>query len=201
MVYAWGAVAAVAMWLVGAAAPATAAPPPHSNAPAATVVVDQIGGDTVTVAYSVNRAAHQVSQSSCALDGTAIACGAQTSTAKKLTSYSLNLTGLDEGVHVLTVMFALAGGETVAASAEFTIVLPTLAEVCADTLGGAVIEDWQGWRWACVADPFTGTVPADEANQFMADASHAMLSYCDGFFVAPIYTVDTHLLTAAVVCE
>lgn len=123
-VRAWGAVAALTIGLVGVAGPASAAPPASNSAPVATITAVAPVGDTVTVTYTINRAAKQISQPVCTLDmfTTTVDCGDQTgSSTKKLTTYSTTLTGLADDSYMFEVRFTLTDGGTATTSAEFTI--------------------------------------------------------------------------------
>jgi len=151
-VWAWGAVAALTIGLVGIAGPASAAPPAANSAPVATATAATPVDDTVTVSYSINRAAKQIAQPvSCTLDTFAVDCGAQISTSKKLTTYSLNLTGLADGFHTFAVTFTLTDGGTATASTEFTITPPASAyaqwETACSGLNGFSAAG--GSTWSC----------------------------------------------------
>jgi hypothetical protein len=138
--------------------------------------------DSVAVTYSVNRAEKQVSSPvSCTLDGGPTACGAVTGSAKKLTSYALNLTNLADGEHAFAVTFTLTDGGSATAAALFTIDTgPTLEEACADS-GGVLTENTaDGQLWLCLADPYLGQQPAPGLDVFdlMDNWVEAFYSYC-----------------------
>lgn len=180
-VWAWGAVVALTIGLVGIAGPASAAPPPSNNAPLATADAVPVD-DTVTVSYRMNRAAKQITQPvSCTLDTSTVDCGVQLSTSKKLTTYSTTLTGLAAGSHTFAVTFILTDGGTATAAVEFIIDTPTLEEACA-SLGGILVPGLSGSLWACDGQPYTGPQPTTPSEGLAAIGdtwSAALDPYCD----------------------
>jgi|GEM_PF-3502889 len=150
---------AAAIATFGIAAPANAAPPAHSNAPAATAAAGIPDGQDVTITYGLNRGAQAVADQACELDGVEIPCDdVADSTTKKASTYSVDLTGLSVGDHVFTVTFELTDGGTASASAEFTIE-QTLEEACAYLTGILTTSETETWVWKCIANPYTGSIP------------------------------------------
>jgi hypothetical protein len=154
---------------VGAAAPASAAPPAGNNRPAATATADVPVDDTVVVRYEINRGLKQIAQPvSCTLDNVATDCGLQQSSTKKLTSYATTLTALPGGSHTFQVTFTLTDGGVATAVAEFSIedTPLTLEETCATMLvGGGVLTLTPGESssWLCTIDGFVAS--AEEVGE------------------------------------
>lgn len=188
----WGAVAALTLGMVGVvAAPANAAPPGSSNAPVATASATDPVDDTVTVTSTVNRGAKQIRQPvSCTLDDVTVDCGTQTGSTKTLTSYSRDLTGLADGVHLFVVTFTLTDGGTAAASVEFTIDTPTLEETCATAMGGLVIySPSPELDWVCIRYPYPGaSISVEPFGRFCAsnDFYFEMIDVFGGLVVARV---------------
>jgi hypothetical protein len=179
-VWAWGAVAALTVGLVGVAVPANAAPPRSNSSPVATATASVPVGDSVVVDYDVNRAAKQIRQPvSCSLDGDALAdCGLQQSTSKKLTSYSANLTGLEDGEHTFVVTFTLTDGGTATVTAAFTISTSLSLEETCSAFGGTINPDIPSTvRWECGG---LNVIVGEE----LAVLADAMTPFCQGGFLA-----------------
>ena len=149
-----GAVAALTIGLMGIAGPASAAPPTSNSAPVATITAVEPVGNTVTVRYTINRAAKQISQPVCTLDTfTTVGCGDQTGpSTKKLTTYSTTLTGLESGDHAFAVTFTLTDGGSATATALFTTDAPSLLEQECNRLGG-ILAVGGPYRWRVTPTP------------------------------------------------
>jgi hypothetical protein len=139
--------------------------------------------DTVVLTYTFNRAAKPGNPTvTCTLDSDPIDCGTTTTTAKKLTTYTLSLTDLADGEHRFAVTFRLTGGGTATATTHFTIA--TLVGACTDLTGTLTVFNAPGsyYAWDCTADPYTGTQPGSFAgNTAWAQAVRAAFAtYCSG---------------------
>ena len=195
----WGAVAALTIGMVGFGGPANAAPPQTNSAPAATASAAEPAGDDVTITYTINRAVkHGNSSVSCTLDGTPLVdCGTATTSAKKLTSYTLDLSGQLDGTHVFDVTFTLTDGGTATATAQFTIT--ALQQACTELINGVVTLNPDAQHlWACVsATPYDGPQPG--SLQGIGDlggrARSDLLPFCpSGMVGSSIAVVDDFVI-------
>ncbi|WP_353815999.1 hypothetical protein [Agromyces sp. SYSU T00266] len=169
--------AAAALATFGIAGPAYAAPPAHSNAPAASATAGSPDGQDVTVTYGLNRGMQAVAEQVCELDGGEIPCDdVADTTTKKASTYSVDLTGLSVGDHVFAVTFHLTDGGTAAASAEFTIE-QTLEEACASLTGIMTTSETETWVWKCIADPYTGSIPTP--IELVETGIEVLTPYCE----------------------
>ena len=150
-IWVWGAVAALTIGMVGFGSPANAAPPKTNSAPVATASAAEPVGDEVTITYSINRAVKQGNPSvSCTLDGTPLVdCGTATASAKKLTSYTLNLSGQIDGHARVRGHFQPDRRRHRHATAQFTI--NALQQACTELINGVVTFNPSAHHmWACV---------------------------------------------------
>src|SRR3954447_11044473 len=89
--------------------------------------------DQATIAYSINRGAQVIASRSCTLNGQTSACGSQTGTTKKSTSYSVTVTGAT-GNNSYTVAIKLTDGGEASKSARFEVATPVIAPAITATV-------------------------------------------------------------------
>ncbi len=195
----WGAVAALTIGMVGFGGPANAAPPKTNSAPVATASAAEPVGGEVTITYSINRAVKQGNPSvSCTLDGTPLVdCGTPAASAKKLTSYTLNLSGQLDGTHVFEVTFSLTDGGTATATAQFTI--DGLQQACTELINGVVARNPDASTlWACAsATPYGGPQPGslEGINALFQEARSGLRLLCpSGVVGSSLAVVDDFVI-------
>ena len=172
--WAWGAVAALTLGMVGIGSPATAAPPDKSSAPAATAASAVQEDGSVTFTYKINRAAKLGNPTvTCTLVNTAThatttldGCGTP-SPSKKATEYRLTTPFLADGEYEFTVTLTLTDGGTATASAPFTIAAAAqLQAACTDVMRGLLYfsspEDNVTYIWQCTQYPLRQSDAATE---------------------------------------
>ena len=173
-IWVWGAVAALTIGMVGMGGPATAAPPKTNSAPAATASASEPVDDGVTITYTINRAAKTgIPGITCTLDTPPVPivdCGTSTASTKKLTTYTLHLTGLEDGLHTFVVTFNLSDGGTASATAQFTIDTISPEEACA-AQHGYLVTYRELVYWVCWPQ---------ETYVLGAGAVDALAPYCQG---------------------